>query len=255
MCSLESRLNNELFLHDHINKIMDKKAAPTTREIILEGLNVKSRVKSNVFNVCIDLFNQLKEVLGEISNDLNEEISTTKDRRVRLEYRDRGKFEAELKFADDVLIFSMHTDVFQFDREHPVWKNEYVKKNPYNSYCGVISVYNFLYDSMKYNRAQDMGYLVARIFVNKDGAFFVEGKRQESKIISNFGKYKLGREGLVSIVESAILYAIAFDLLVPPYDMVKVASVEQINNKIDSAKMTTGKRMGFKFNSDDVLAE
>jgi hypothetical protein len=32
-----------------------------------------------------------------------------------------------------------------------------------------------------------------------------------------------------------------------------VASVEQINAKIESARMRTGKRMGYKYNSDDVL--
>ena len=223
------------------------------RQKILEGLNIKSHIKSDVFDVCLEVFNELKEVLSEISNDLNEVVETTNDRRVRLEYRDRGKFEAELKFADDVLIFSMHTDVFQFDRDHPIWKNDAVKKNPYASYCGVISVYNFLSDSMKYNRLDDMGYLVARIFINKDKWFFVEGKRQKKQMTADFGKSPLCRKDLMDIVESAILYALSFDLLVPPFDLVKLTTVEQINSKIDSAKMVTGKRLGYKYNSDDVL--
>jgi hypothetical protein len=172
-----------------------------------------------------------------------------------LEYRDRGKFEAELKFADDVLVFSMHTDVFQFDRDHSIWKNQYAKESPYNTYCGVISVYNFLSDSLKYNRAEDLGYLVARLFINKDKKFFIEGKRQQRSKISSFGKTDLTKEELISFVESAMLYSLSFDLLVPPFDLVKVASVEQINAKIESTQMRTGKRMGFKYNSDDVLDE
>ena len=170
-----------------------------------------------------------------------------------MEYRDRGKFEAELKFADDVLVFSMHTDIFQFDRDHAIWKNPYAKENPYNTYCGVISVYNFLSDSLKYSRNEDLGYLVARMFVNKDKLFFIEGKRQERQKISSFGKVKLSKEELVGFVESAMLYSLSFDLLVPPFDLVKVASVEQINAKIESARMSTGKRMGYKYNSDDIL--
>lgn len=227
--------------------------SPAPRKQIIEGLNVKSHVKSDVFDVCLEVFNELKEVLGELSNDLNEMVENTNDRRVRLEYRDRGKFEAELKFADDVLIFSMHTDVFQFDREHPIWKNEILKNDPYTGYCGMISVYNFLSDSMKYNRIDDMGYLVARIFINKDKSFFVEGKRQKRQLTADFGKSQLGRDQLVEIVESAIIYALSFDLLVPPFDLVKVATVEQINSKIDSAKIVTGKRLGYKYNSDDIL--
>lgn len=232
---------------------MDKDDTASPREMIIAGLKNKSHIKSHVFDVCLDVFNQLKDVLGEISNDLNDLLEEENNRRVRLEYRDRGRFEAELKFADDVLIFSMHTDIFQFDRDHPIWKNEYAKQSPFNSYCGVISVYNFLSDSMKYNRVEDLGYLVARVFVNKDRFFFVEGKRQNRQMTEIFGKVELGREEIVAIVESAIQYSISFDLLVPPYDLVKVASVEQINAKIESAKMRTGKRMGYQYNSDDVL--
>lgn len=226
---------------------------PSPRERIINLLNVKSVIKSQTFDQCLEVFNVLKDVLSEMSNDLNDMLENNGARRVRLEYRDRGKFEAELKFADDVLIFSLHTDIFEFDRDHPVWKNPYAKDNPYNTYCGVISVYNFLYDSMKYNRMDDLGYLVARMFINKEKAFFVEGKRQKRQITDLFGKSTLTREDLVAFVESAILYSLSFDLLVPPYDMVKVATVGEINVKIESSKMKTGKRLGYKYNSDDVL--
>lgn len=223
------------------------------RAKIINLLNVKSVIKSQIFDQCLEVFGVLKDVLGEMSNDLNDMLENHGARRVRLEYRDKGKFEAELKFADDVLIFSLHTDVFEFDRDHPVWKNPYAKNNPYNTYCGVISVYNFLYDSMKYNRNDDLGYLVARMFVNKDKAFFVEGKRQKRQITDQFGKSTLTRDDLVAFVESAILYSLSFDLLVPPFDMVKEATVGEMNVKIESSKMKTGKRLGYKYNSDDVL--
>ncbi|OJV23423.1 MAG: hypothetical protein BGO30_09035 [Bacteroidetes bacterium 41-46] len=230
---------------------------PSRQRDILEGLNQKSRTKVHVFNQTMEVFNQLKDVLSEMSNDLNDllESENGNDRRVRLEYRDRGKFEAELKFADDVLIFSMHSDIFQFDREHPAWKTDFLKTDPSNSYCGVINIYNFLSDSLKYNRQEDLGYLVARIFVNKDKFFMVEGKRQPKRNVSSFGKMQLNRDELVSIVETSVLYTLSFDLLVPPFDLVKMASVEQINDKIESAKLQTGKRLGYKYNSDDVLED
>ncbi len=227
---------------------------PLPRGQIISQLNHKSQIKSKVYFQTLDVFSSLKDVLGEMSNDINEELDNS-ERRVRMEYRDRGKHEAELKFADDVLVFSMHSDVFQFDRDHRIWRYDYVRQDPLNSYCGVINVYNFLSDSLKYNRVEDLGYLVARIFVNKDRYFFVEGKRQKRRYVTNFGKVKLTREELVSAVESAILYSLSFDLLVPPFDLVKVASVEQINAKIESSKMRTAKRMGYQYNSDDVLAD
>lgn len=230
-------------------------ADPSPQQKIFAALNQKARIKVQVNEVALDIFNQLKDVLGEMSNDLNDLLEEENERKVRLEYRDRGKYEAELKFADDVLVFSLHTDVFQFDRDHAVWKNPYIKANPFNSYCGVINVYNFLADSLKFNRGEDVGYLVARLFVNRDKYFFVEGKRQLRQKTSNFGKVLLVKEELVSFVEQAMLYSLEFDLLVPPYDLVKMATVEQINTKIESTRMRTGKRLGYKYNSDDVLSE
>jgi hypothetical protein len=187
-----------------------------------------------------------------MSNDLNVTLKGA-DKRVKLEYRDRGKFEAEIRVAGDILIFSMHTNVFEFDRDHSIWKLSYVQENRLNSYCGVINVYNFLTDSFKYNRLDDLGYLIGRMFINRDNHYFVEGKRQMGFLYNNFGLATIDRESVRKIIETAILYALEFDLLVPPYDMVKIASVAQMNSKIESSKIQTGKRLGFKFNSDDVL--
>ncbi|MCI2082017.1 MAG: hypothetical protein LKK19_01420 [Bacteroidales bacterium] len=245
---------------------MDNSSDPA-RQAIVSGLNMKAHLKAHVFAQSSDVFNQFKELLGEMGNDLSEQLETmvpaegSQEAKVdhidatpiRLEYRDRGRNEAELRFADDVLIFSLQSNVMQFDRDHPVWKNDYVKKDVANSYCGVISIYNFLSDSIKYNRNDDIGYLVARIFINREKSFFVEGKRQKRQMTSDFGKVTIGREEIVQIIESAIWYTLQFDALVPPFDMVKVSTVEQINAKIESARMRTGKRLGYDYKSDDVL--
>ena len=41
-----------------------------------------------------------------------------------------------------------------------------------------------------------------------------------------------------------------FDLLVPPYDTMKIVSVAQMKEKINKSKTVTGKRLGFKFYAD-----
>ncbi len=74
-------------------------------------------------------------------------------------------------------------------------------------------------------------------------------------LYNNFGSAIIDKESVKKIIESAILYTLEFDLLVPPYDMVKIASVAQMNTKIENSKIQTGKRLGFTFNSDDVLEE
>jgi hypothetical protein len=77
----------------------------------------------------------------------------------------------ELKAAGDLIIFHMHTNVFKLDQSHSLWKSSYLEEDEMRGYFGLINVYNFLSDSFKFNREGDLGYLVARIFLNKDGHF------------------------------------------------------------------------------------
>ncbi len=230
---------------------MEQKQAET-RKLILQSLSEKSGMKQIVYDNTFATFNMIKEVLHEMSNDYNSAFKGV-DKRVKLEYHDRGKFEAEIRIAGDILIFSMHSNVFQFDRDHNIWKLSYVKDNTNTSYCGTINIYNFLRDSFKYNRLDDLGYLIGRIFINKDYHYFVEGKRQMGFLYNNFGTATIEKNSLINIIQSAILYTLEFDLLVPPYDIIKIVSVNQMNTKIENSKLQTGKRLGFKFNSDDVL--
>lgn len=221
------------------------------KELIIKTIKEKSVQKHHVFDTTLTSFNLLKKVLKYIEINYNSNLEGM-DERIHLEYKDNGRFDAQLKIAGDILVFSMHTNTFEFDRSHLIWQNSYVKDTPFSSYCGMISIYNFLNDSLKYNRTEDLGYLVARLFVNKDGYYFVEGKRQMSYWLNNFGTSTIDKEILRDIVNSSIQYALEFDLLVPPYDNVKIINVEQINNKIESSRIQTGKRLGFTYNSDDV---
>ncbi len=219
---------------------------------IANTLKEKSVMKQRVYDNTFALLITLKQVLLEISKEFNNQLKEVY-RRVALEFKDQGQFEAQLKIAGDLLIFSMHTNVFEFNREHSIWKLPYVQENKLNSYCGVISIYNFLSDSFKYFREEDLGYLVARIFINQENHFMVEGKRQFGFLYNNFGKDILTKDILKQIIYNTIQYTLEFDLLVPPYDNVKIVTVGQMNQKIEYSKIQTGKRLGFTFNSDDVL--
>ena len=222
------------------------------REKILATIINKSTLKQHIFDNTFATFNELKDVLFEIASELDDDLDGKLDKRVRIEYRDRGKFEAQLQIASDLLIFRMHTDVFEFDSNHIIWQNEYVQAERDNSYCGVIDIYNFLSDSFKFNRNADEGYLIGRIFINREKCFFVEGKRQTLVRPMAFGKEKITREDLIAIMETAINYAINFDLLVPSYEDNKRVTVDQFNSKMDNSKFITGKRIGYEFNVDDI---
>ena len=222
------------------------------REKILATIINKSTLKQHIFDNTFATFNELKYVLFEIASELDDDLDGKLDKRVRIDYRDRGKFEAQLQIANDLLIFRMHTDVFEFDSNHIIWQNEYVQAERDNSYCGVIDIYNFLSDSFKFNRNADEGYLIGRIFINREKCFFVEGKRQTLVRPMTFGKEKITREDLIAIMETAINYAINFDLLVPSYEDNKRVTVDQFNSKMDNSKFVTGKRIVYEFNVDDI---
>ena len=228
--------------------------AETTNENAnrLDGLIIKTNLKQEVYQNTVRMFTILKDVLRELAEEYREKLKGKVDENVLPFFQEKGIFEAEFRIGGDLLIFSMHSNVFVFNREHPIWKLEYIKTNPLNSYCGVFSIYNFLADSFKYSRYQDLGYLIARIFVNRENHFFVEGKRQTNEVVKDLAVDELTKENFKEIIETAIKYAIDFDLLVPPYDQVKIATVEQMQVEINHSRIQTGKRLGFKFNSDDI---
>jgi hypothetical protein len=219
---------------------------------IVGTLKDKSLLKQKVFDNTLEAFCVVKDVLKSMSKEINTSLSGL-DSRIKLEYTDRSNFDAQIKIAGDILLFSMHSNIFQFDREHPAWKTAYIQKNKFNAYSGIINIYNFLADSFKYSRQDDLGYLIARIFINHEKQYFVEGKRQMGMLFTNYGSEEIGKQSLQLIISTAIQYALEFDLLVPPYDAVKIATVGQAEAKIQHSRVMTGKRLGFQFNSDDVL--
>lgn len=219
---------------------------------IVDTLRDKSVLKQRVFDNTAVAFMMVKDILKNLAKEVNGNL-TGIDPRVRMEYTDRSTFDAQLKVAADMLLFSMHSNIFQFDREHPAWKTAYIQKNKFNAYSGIINIYNFLADSFKYSRLDDLGYLIARIFINHENQYLVEGKRQMGMLFTNYGNEEFNRESLQKIVYTAINYSLEFDLLVPPYDTVKIASVGQAESKIQHSRLITGKRLGFQFNSDDIL--
>jgi hypothetical protein len=231
---------------------MDAKKDP--KELIVNLLKEKSNLKQRVFDITLEVFNDIKVVLKELVNEINGEINGKVDDRVLLEYYDKGTFEVEMKIAGDILVFNMHTNVFDFPPEHSVKQISYFEEDPYRSFSGIISIYNFLADSIKFNRYEDLGYLIGRIFINKDKHYMVEGKRQLGLLYRDYHLNKVSKKDLKNIVLSAILYTLDFDLLVPPYDSVSILTVRSMLETINKAKMKTGKRLGFKFypDSDDL---
>lgn len=217
-----------------------------TTKLIEKGA-LKTLVSQNTSKV----FNDIKRIAKTIALDSQNELKASKAM-FNMDYNDTGDFSAELKFDCDQLLFVQHTNIFQFPREHEIMKTPYIKNDPHNSYCGIIKIYNFLSDSFKYNRGDDVGYLIARIFINKDFHFFVEGKRQAGLFYNNFQLSIIDDTALKTIIESAILYSLDFDLLTPPYDSIKEVTVQEMQMNNDANRQKTGKRLGFRFQIDNA---
>tara|TARA_X000000950_G_scaffold76422_1_gene95709 strand:- start:26 stop:715 length:690 start_codon:yes stop_codon:yes gene_type:complete len=223
------------------------------QDLIFNLIRDKGVLKQDVFSNIILNFKVLKNILKEIGDELNERM-TNIDERVIIEYKDSGEFEAQLRVAGDLLIFQMHSNVFKFNLENSLWKSSYLSENPNRGFCGLINVYNFLNDSFKYNRFNDLGYLIGRLFINHENHFMVQGKRQLGFLYNDFINAVIDKEKLKSIVQSAILYSLDFDLLVPSYDLVNQVSVNQVKQVGDDLKLRTAKRLGFVFqnNNDEI---
>ena len=209
----------------------------------------KSDLKQEVYSATKEAFELFRSTMREMIT-LFQERTKQEGRQVRFEFADHGDFEFEVKFAGDVLLFVMHTNVFEFSRDHQVMKSPYIREDSRRSYCGMIRIYNFLADSFLYQRDQDLGYMIGRVFVNFEKHYFIEGKRELGMLYNNFNTSLISSESVQNIIESAIEYTTNFDLLTPPYDEMKLVSVGEMRSDFDKKSLTTGKRLGFRFQAD-----
>lgn len=212
---------------------------------ILKSLLDKANIKQHIYSETIEAFKKLKIELKTVYEWIKGSITKTKSG-VDIRYKDKGDFEAELKFAGDTLFFIMHTNIFTFPPEHFILKTSYVKQDNSRAFCGMILIYNFLSDSIKYNRVNDLGYLLGRIFINKDGHYFMQGKRQYSFLHRDFSKLVFDKKAVRLIVESAIIQAVEFDLFAPPVDQIQEITLLQKIQATGNIALKTGKRVGFE---------
>lgn len=228
---------------------MSKQRPADAQGLILDLLRTKSCMKQDVYANTVALFEVIKELLQEVANDLETQVRG-EDERLVISFTDKGATACELRVAGDVVIFHMHTNVFKLDQSHSLWKTRYLEDDELRGYFGVVNVYNFLSDSFKYNRERDLGYLVARIFLNRDNRFFVQGKRQLGFLYDDLAGNAVERKRIKDVLLSVVLYVLEFDLLAPPYDQVNQVTVSEMNELNANLKISTGKRLGFRFQSD-----
>lgn len=220
-----------------------------TKSLIINTLHEKSMVKKKVFEAYNESFELLKQALSLLVKELNNELNELNENTIEFQY---GNSYLELYFGTEVIVFSFQNNIFEIDKGHSIWSHSYIQDNPLNSYVGIIHIYNFLRESYKNNQNEDIGYLIARIFVNQEKHYFAEGKRQLGFLYNDFSTNIISVEDFKKIIQSAILYCLDFDMLVPPYEDVSIITVEQIKMIINKAKFQSAKRLGFQFYKNDT---
>jgi hypothetical protein len=217
--------------------------------LIIDALQTKACTKQSIYQITQEVFGQFRTQLLHLQTKLSDTFERI-DKNVVISYRELGDFESELKFGGDILYFSMHTNVFTFENSHEIFQNKYVQEDPMRAYFGMITVYNFLSDSIKYSRPLDLGSLIARIFINRDRHFFVDGEKPLSFLYNELENTEINEGYVKGIIESAVLYTLDFDLFVPPFKEVNLLTVQDKMLMTGSAALKTGKRLGFQLSTD-----
>jgi hypothetical protein len=218
-------------------------------ENIIELLKAKATVKQDVFINTKEAFCFLKETAKSYIGELAELYHKT-DSRVEIKVEDINAYEFRIFIGGDILVFHMHTNVFQYPKSHYYWQTSYFKDDPTLSYGGMIHIYNFLADSIQLNRENDLGFLIARLFINRENHFALEGQKKLNRMFKNLKDQVFDEPNQRKLIECLIEFSMEFELYIPPYKQVQTVSVKQAQDFQRKIKIKTSKRLGFKLGSE-----
>lgn len=212
-------------------------------EALIKTILEKSRTHIDVFNIAKEVFEKIKLALQRKEQELKGAANQA-DPRIAIEYIDKGRLEVHFKAGNDVLVFLMHASVFQIDDANGIHKNSYIRENPMRAFCGMICVYNFMADSFKFNRIQDAGAMVSRIFVNCDNHFFMEGKKQLGIMYNKLDSDIISDATIDSMVEANLSFCAESDVFIPPFATMAETTLDALNNRSIS-NIDSSRRFGF----------
>ena len=226
------------------------------KDPIAENRNHLTQLLINKSALKQDIAHESELVFQELKSCIKQELEALRvlvpDERVRLFYKERGDYEIHVYVGSDVLVFSLHQNVFRLPDNNPLWGTGYFQHDERHGYFGGIYVYNFLAESLIQNRLSDSGYLISRIFLNNDRHFFVEGRSQLSSLFRDTERSQWNPQICSLVVQRSFAYVLSFDLYIPPFELQDEITVNQMHYMGETLKLQTGKRLGFKMKSDDA---
>ncbi|UPL47938.1 hypothetical protein [Hymenobacter sublimis] len=213
---------------------------------IFDGLKQKSSAKQAIYRNTLATFDLLRKVSQELVVELSRKI-TPVDSTVIIEYRPINDMEFHIRFSGDLLVFVLHSNIVTFPEEYGPMATKYVQDDFRRRFFGHIMAYNFMADSIKYQRLNDPGYLVGRLLINIDQHYFLEGVQQLELPDNDMSDNLVTEDALKLFVESAMIAAVNNDLIAPPLDDIQKISVKQ---KLENQQVSRGSKVGFSFSNE-----
>lgn len=210
---------------------------------IVQHIKDKSVVKQQTYQHLLNAFENIKQQAKEIVAEIGKLIADV-DKEVTVNFESISLHEFQIKVAGDMLVFVLHTNVVTFGDEHAVVKSDYISENINRKFFGQIMVYNFMADSIKFQRLNDPGYLVARLLINYENHFFVEGEGQLNFLFKEVSSESISPMDLDVLIKLAITEAAQSDLITPPFQKIRQISLNQKMEK--SSQLGAGEKIGFK---------
>lgn len=213
---------------------------------IAQLLTTKSGVKQVTYRNICTAFKQLREEATKIIEEVNSRTGT-RDEDIVLSVEELSEQEFHVHIAGDLLVFFLHTNIITLSDDYSYNQSPYVQENPHRKYMGQINVYNFMADSLKYNRVNDPGYLLSRLLINFENRFIVEGDKQINFMFESVSSKVLELADLSILVQLIITQAIENDLVVPPFQKIRGLTLQQKIAKTEV--MGAGNKIGFQMSS------
>lgn len=217
---------------------------------IQQLLEYKSTAKQVTYKRLIHAFETLAKESKRVISELKKRAKPG-DADVTLDFKRVNEHEFQVKVAGDMIIFVLHTNIVTFEDSHDVMKDAYIQSAEINRYFGQIMIYNFMSDSLQFHRINDPGYLLARLLINHEGRYIIEGEGKLGVVFSHISESPITEADLNILVKLALTLAIENDLTAPPYNQVKFITLHQKIEK--TLELGAGQKIGFRMSYQGKL--
>jgi hypothetical protein len=221
---------------------------PDRLDLIAQGLREKSSAKQAIFRATQAAFVLLRQTSQQLCLELTQKVTTDADASVKIECLPVNEMEFHIRFSGDLLVFVMHSNIVTFPDDFAPLNTPYVEADFRRRFFGHIMAYNFMADSIRYQRLNDPGYLLGRLLINIDSHYFLEGVQQLELPDPDMSRSTVTAESLRLFVESAMIAAVNNDLIAPPLPEIQKISVKQ---KLENQQVSRGSKVGFNFTNQD----